>query len=156
MLTGPDCRTYIACATSTNFMHVIHYPDRRGEAAELEKNIQVPMRLNFAFPTTPNLFATCDSSIEFGLTSSISDTDQSQEAMIVYPNPTHDLVTIKLPTYDIGILTVHNVIGEQVLLITNSHGEDTFDIDLINLESGIYSVTYTTQHQSYKGQVVKH
>ncbi len=122
MLTGPDCRIYIAPSSTTNYMHVIHNPDEQGEGAGLEKHIELPMRVGNSFTNVPNLFSTCDSTIEWEITTSIVDVADNVSDIYIYPNPSAYTTTVSLPTGGSGKLYVYDIMGQLVYSFDRESG----------------------------------
>lgn len=75
---------------------------------------------------------------------------EKTDSVIVYPNPTSDLVSVALPNNAvIQKIAVYNSLGQLVLTETNS----TFSLQ--NLDSGIYYLTIFTTEGNYAKKIVK-
>ena len=156
MLTGPDCRIYVAPRSTTNYMHVIHNPDEQGEGAGLEKQIELPMKVYHDFPNVPNLFATCDSTIAWEITSAIDELSISVDTELhIYPNPTASSITIELDMSSAGTIRVYDVMGALVYDYTKEKGVHSIDIDMSDCETGTYHVMYHTVGGIVQSRVVK-
>lgn len=139
MMTGPDCRIYIACATTTNFMHVIHHPDRKGQAARLQKNIPTPMRIDNHFPYVPNLFSACDSTIVFDIgTTSTDEVYSSEKTFKLYPNPTYVSVTLEFNMQEEGKVIIYNMLGKVLFEMQKPYGDIEMKLDLQDFSAGTY------------------
>ena len=155
MMTGPDCRIYISAGSATNYMHVVHYPDRQGADAELEKHIPLPMRMKQHFPQVPNLFPTCDSSISWGIHTSVLEPTDPQDPIVMYPNPATTEVQLTLPLTSSGRLTVYNMMGNPIIEMDKSPGIGNLHIDTTEWYSGSYVVVYESKDGSYRGMLQK-
>ena len=138
MMTGPDCRIYISSGTTTNFMHVIHFPDRKADDAELQKHIPVPMRIDNEFPMIPNIFSSCDNTIAFDINTSVLEPVDFENPLVLYPNPATDRTTLRVDPALEGFVEIFDVLGNSVLKVEKSKGERDITIDLNSIDVGGY------------------
>lgn len=155
MMTGPDCRIYASCGTTTNFMHVIHYPDRKGAAAELQKHIPVPMRIDNDFPLVPNLFPTCDSTIVFDISTSVLEPINVESPLILYPNPAVDRTTLTISPELKGTVFVFDMLGREVMQKDKAVGEREVSLDLEDFIPGNYVIRFESGGERFVGKLVK-
>ena len=77
-----------------------------------------------------------------------------ENAIIVYPNPTKDIITINSPSYFIKDVEVYDVRGRRM---SQSIEEKTniFSINLAPLETSIYFVRITTEKGTVTKKIIK-
>ena len=77
-----------------------------------------------------------------------------ENAIIVYPNPTNDIITINSPSYFIKDVEVYDVRGRRM---SQSIEEKTniFSINLAPLETSIYFVRITTEKGTVTKKIIK-
>jgi len=150
MQRGPDCRIYVSAQNSTKIIHVIHHPERRGVACEVQQNIEIPA---FNFGSTPNFpnyrlgtGPVCDSTKVFppGLITAIDEAVMQQEKELlhvyVYPNPTSGDLFLELDQ-SLGPKTsfvLYNLQGQEQYRQTIRGDVGTEQISLPELASGMY------------------
>ncbi len=155
MMTGPDCRIYLAPGTSTNFIHVIHFPDEQGEAAGLENYIPLPMRVNHHLPLIPNIFSSCDNTIAFDINTSVLEPVDFEHPLVLYPNPATDRTTLRVDPSLEGFVEIFDVLGNSVLKIEKSKGERDITIDLNSIDVGGYIIHFISQGKRYTSKLIK-
>ena len=75
--------------------------------------------------------------------------------LVVYPNPANSRIVVQLPTdMDQGVISVYDVLGNQVMATTKFVGSKT-EIDLSELTSGIYFIKTENKNFRLCNQVVK-
>ncbi len=162
MERGPDCRIYMAAYNSTNTMHVIHYPDRKGEACMVQQNIRIPAYNIATLPHFPNYrlgtAEVCDSTKAFppelvtALEDAIPPTIESDLGITVYPNPSQGFVKLELPVYqnlkaDFFLNDLHgNVIFNQEL--PEFYG--SYQFNLSHLPKGMYFYSIISNGEKLK------
>ena len=150
MQRGPDCRIYVSAQNGTKFMHVIHHPERRGVACEVQQNIEIPA---FNFGSTPNFpnyrlgtGPVCDSTKVFppGLLTAVEEAAMELEKeflhVYVYPNPTSGDLSIELDQ-NLGPNTsfvLYNLQGQEQYRQSILGDVGTEQIGLPQLASGMY------------------
>ncbi len=93
---GPDCRIYIVATSSSQYMHLIDHPDRRGKACGFRQHgFHLPGVNYSTIPYYPNyrldVGPVCDSNL---VSSVISIPYQDPDDIQVYPNPVRDWLHI--------------------------------------------------------------
>lgn len=77
----------------------------------------------------------------------------TSEDVILYPNPTHEALSVQLPEYvSTGWVSIHNVNGQRVLERTITGTEV---LNLRDFPNGVYHVHVTIGTQSFSQTVVK-
>ncbi len=80
---------------------------------------------------------------------SVNDNILSQ--LSVYPNPTNDIVTVKMPSnIEVVSMKLFDVLGNLVLKNAN-----TSRLDVSNLSSGLYLLDITTTAGSVSKKIVR-
>jgi len=83
----------------------------------------------------------------------LSNGEQEESNVELFPNPVKDILKIKLPNASTGNIVIFNVLGENVL--SGDFSSRTMQIDLSKLKSGIYLVRIQTENQSTIKKIVK-
>lgn len=80
------------------------------------------------------------------------DVDENDESISIFPNPTHDVLTIN----GVGIrsIAVNNTLG-QVIVPETKQDAETLTIDLTNQPNGIYIVRIVTNNGAIIKKIVK-
>lgn len=143
MQLGPDCRIYLSSTSSSHCLHLINYPDRKGQACNfLEAGFNLPSLNHRALPQFPNYRIDqaypCDSTIRFAT----SNLDFGDEFLYseVYPNPGSDVLnvnvvlgSIKEASFSLWDINGHRIIDKQL-----SNYQDHYSIDISGIPAGIY------------------
>jgi len=150
MERGPDCRIYLSAQNSTNTFHVIHHPDRKGQACMVQQNIKLPAYNFLGLPHFPNYRlgtgAVCDSTKVFPeeiLVAVEEQLDQQMEedlGISLYPNPSTGLFYLEFGKFIKGDLKllIYDVLGNQVMTKDLTSLQGTMNIDLSNFSKGMY------------------
>ncbi|MEK8180438.1 S8 family serine peptidase [Flavobacterium buctense] len=76
------------------------------------------------------------------------------DTIFIYPNPTNDILNFNLKdTVEISAINIHDVSGKQVFRNENVSG--TSSIDVSNLTSGVYFVTFQTDKNAVTKKFIK-
>lgn len=142
MLPGPDCRIYMSPGSSTNFLHVIHQPDEKGDDCLFQpRAIELPARIPHHLPNLPNYryLTGCDSTITFPFP--IVDVEDHEEIVAdqiyTYPNPAQDIIYIRSTGQKMhSQLYLIDQLSRPVMSIELQHEDQALDIS--ELASGIY------------------
>jgi hypothetical protein len=143
MQMGPDCRIYIIPPNSSQYIHVIHNPDEKGEACNFEQRaIKLPALNNVTLPNFPNYrlgtsFPVCDSNIVITASPMIF---HAEEVVKIYPNPVSDILRVELfePFQKEGEMILYNQTGQAVRFFELGSGESEFQFSVSELVSGMY------------------
>jgi len=76
-------------------------------------------------------------------------------AITVYPNPVKDEVTISIPTPAEGVISMTDVLGQQVYSTKLENNETTKQIDMTNLAHGVYMIKITSGDKQIVKRIVK-
>ena len=98
--------------------------------------------------------------INRGLYNAPAQAKEKISRLLVYPNPTNDVVNITYNCYALqnGTFTLYDVLGRAVLVKTLSPqqaGVQQFNIGTEALNAGTYFYTLQIGQQSYNGKVLK-
>ena len=145
MSHAPDCRIYISCPSGCRFFHVILYPNRKGKACQLvNRGLKLLTRNAFVTPLYPHYRIDeaypCDSSIilDVNWTTDLKDI-QLNYPVHVYPNPTQDLINFDLGDHAFkGLILFYDLLGNEKKRVRLTVPMHQFEINLSNLEHGIY------------------
>jgi|TARA_B110000908_G_C10203847_1_gene426676 hypothetical protein len=83
----------------------------------------------------------------------LSNEEENIDKVQLYPNPTNNILKLKLPNESDGSVEFFNVLGENVL--SKSLSLTTTQINVSKLKSGIYLVRIQTKKQSIVKKLVK-
>jgi co-chaperonin GroES (HSP10) len=85
----------------------------------------------------------------------INEIPNSNEQLIIYPNPTHSFFTINFSNdWNNAAIKVFNLTGQMIFEKQNQNGKQ-FSIDLSHQSAGIYFVEVQTATGIYRSKVVK-
>ncbi|MFK5981826.1 MAG: T9SS type A sorting domain-containing protein [Flavobacteriaceae bacterium] len=73
--------------------------------------------------------------------------------VLLYPNPVNDFLTIKLPYNANAEVSIYNILGKKIM--SKSFSGVTNQIDISNLNSGMYLVTIKTETAIVTKKIVK-
>ena len=146
MQMGRDCKIYIMTKSNTDFFHIIHRPDEKGEASMPDiRGIRLPTLNAITIPTFPNYrLGTpyenwCDS-----LTSSADPPVRpaAPGRWLLWPNPAADQASLAhtADMQDIHAVEIYDQMGRQVLARRFSQLRPTYRLDVATLSSGLYYV----------------
>jgi len=146
MFIGPDCRIYVAPASSTYYIHTIHLPNEKGIACQFQKKaIRMPTNLLFRFPNLPmyRFNGACDPDIEWGFPTSVAPEPEAAATMLrVYPNPARDEVVVELAEGNgYQALQICDLTGRIVRTYALEEGQRQLHLDLSGLLPGLYFVS---------------
>lgn len=150
MERAPDCRIYLSAQNATNTIHVIHHPDRKGEACMVQQNIKIPAYNFTTLPHFPNYRLgtgeVCDSTKIFPDNLLVAVEEQLNQSMeqdfgiSLYPNPSTGIFYLEFAKQIKGDLNlfIYDVQGKRVFSkdLKTLHG--TLDLDLSKLSKGMY------------------
>lgn len=139
---GPDCRIYIRPGSSSRSFHVIHKPDEKGIACELEQQgIQLPeISSTGGFPNFPRFRVNEEEKCDPTLLNVLGEDVFWRRDLKMYPNPASDFITVEISDDSPGELFVLDMAGRLVY-----HEKDfgrKKKVDVSFLEAGVYSVEY--------------
>jgi len=146
---APDCKIYLQPSSSAKTMHVIHYPDKKGEDCEFVQNgLQLQYWNSLSFPNFPRFRVDeaekCDSSITLVNGNEV----YWRKDLKAYPNPAINNLTIELPDGTNGEIFVLDMNGQIVLQIPKVTSNTTIEIS--HLPLGIYSAEFLPSNNQKK------
>ena len=161
MQLTPDCRIFISLPGSHSFWHIIHHPNEKGIACNVEqRGLSLKTSTFNTMPYFPNYNLgaigdpggyPCDST---KITVSSTDFPVVQEHSFVFPNPTAGTLQIDIPP-NVGELNFHlyDMAGRQVFI---QNSVLTFEeIHLGNIAKGLYFYRiFDKSGRSWSGKVV--
>ena len=161
MQLTPDCRIFISLPGSHSFWHIIHDPNVKGIACNVEqRGLSLKTSTFNTMPYFPNYSLgalgdvggyPCDST---KITFSSTDFPVVQDHSFVFPNPTTGTLQIDMPP-NVGELNFHlyDMAGRQVFTQNNVL---TFEeINLGNIAKGLYFYRiFDKSGRSWSGKVV--
>lgn len=156
---GPDCKIYIRPGSSSYSFHVIHMPNKKGVACNLEQQgIKLPeVSSTGGFPNFPRFRVDEEEKCDPSISNVFGEAVYWKRALKVYPNPASAIVTIEIPDNTLGDVYVFNILGQVVLHQQGLCGEVVLDISL--LAAGSYVVDYIPKDNEdrlvYTQQLIK-
>ena len=139
---GPDGKIYISCSTTAPFLHVIHEPNKKGLACNVEQRaIKLAGYHRRSLPYFPNYRLGALNGV--GCDSIVSNVQSEKGTKLnckVYPNPTSGELTIEYenPLKEIGTFKLYDFMGKPLLSIDLSPNSRSQKLELSNHPSGIY------------------
>jgi len=93
-----------------------------------------------------------------GIEVGIKDINESDPAIVIYPNPTTGMCTITIPDeflYESNLtLSIYDNTGKLLQQIEINNGAEDFSLKLDHRAKGIYMVVLSNGKKSYKGRVM--
>ncbi len=80
--------------------------------------------------------------------------DALLDTVIMYPNPTHNLLHIKAPSVGVNTIEVHDITGRVVTTIS-ANGEDQYTIDLSSYAPAVYFVTIHSDSGTLTRRIIR-
>ncbi|MEM8526032.1 MAG: T9SS type A sorting domain-containing protein [Bacteroidota bacterium] len=116
-----DNKIYLNTTNETRYLHVIHNPNEKGLACNVEQHgIKLPTYNSFSLPNHPNyrLGAWEGSPCDTIESVNVSNTNIFEKASIdLYPNPTNDVLNIEINTstpYQSMEIQIYDLLGKQL------------------------------------------
>jgi hypothetical protein len=161
MVLGPDCRIYLTPVDGSRSIHVMNNPNELGKACNFVQNgIKLPNDNSGSLPNFPRLRVDEVDKCDPTISSVFGEAVYYRRDLVVYPNPTSDMITVRVPDH-IGRahLAVTDIHGKILLQQEIHHTDIEPQIDLSSLPSGHYNVEiYPAENIErifYSRQVVK-
>ncbi len=156
-----DNKIYINTGNSTQYLHVINYPDSLGLACDLQQHsLQLPTYNSSSTPYFPNyslgpvVGSICDS-----LSVGIKDNNVQSAELRLNPNPCHDNVWVNylFPNNKDGWLEIYNSIGKLIIKRRMYWSSTQLLLYTSELSSGIFFVKLYDDSKMYisSGKLVK-
>ncbi len=157
MQLGPDCRIYIAPPNGTNVMHVIHQPNEKGSACDLEQHgIQLPTYNATGMVNFPNYrlgtsHPPCDPSISTSLPFFSAVEGASFE---LSPNPGSGEIRVLFSENNQveGALRLYDALGRTVHYLNLTSGQKSYHWDVSALPAGVYTASWLKNKQRIQSQ----
>ncbi|MEM9887276.1 MAG: T9SS type A sorting domain-containing protein [Bacteroidota bacterium] len=135
---APDGKIYISTTNSTRYLHVIHNPNEKGLACNVEQHgIELPTFNSFSIPNHPNYRLGAWEGSPCDTLSPISSTEQIVANEVkFFPNPSTGFLQLELDE-DVPISQLEvRFYSLTAQLIQSSQGQNTFDLS--HFSNGIY------------------
>ncbi len=160
MAQAPDCKIYMVSKNGSYSLHVIKKPNELGTNCDfVQHGIKLPNSHSGTLPNFPRFRVDEGDKCDPTITSVFGDAVYYRRDMLVYPNPSSGLFTIKLP----------ESIGKANMVVTNINGQILYqrainntileEIDITHLPAGRYNIeiypTDSRERVFYGEQVVK-
>ncbi len=144
MQLAPDCRIYMSTGNGTDRLHVINFPNEKGQACGFQQHaIQLPKDNFSTIPNFPNYrlgtgHPVCDSTIQL-VVSSVNVPHPRRE-VAVFPNPASGQVIIEMPQplpAD-GEWSLYSAVGQRLLPEKLGKGHLRYNVPLSGVPPGLY------------------
>jgi len=96
------------------------------------------------------------STVTVNLMSCLGMDDNDGAFLSVYPNPVSDVLTIQNMSLTSGVLDVMDIQGKLVYSIQLNEVYGNYQLDMNDIQSGIYVVRITSENGVKESRVVKH
>lgn len=145
MQLAPDGKIYMNATNGVYEMHVIHNPNAKGLACNMEQHgIALPVTIGFTMINFPNFQlldlpgSPCDT---LGISSGASGPAQVAQGMLsIAPNPASEQVQIAWESEEAGSLRVFDAAGRLVWQQPVSSGGQLYTIAVAGWSPGLYNV----------------
>jgi Secretion system C-terminal sorting domain len=147
---APDCKIYINTSETTEFLHTVNYPDRKGLACGFEQRaIKLPTKVAWSLPNYPNFrlgkigdnFSPCDSTLNPYITVA-GEVKEKPIIANLYPNPASEVVNLDLfgylNQYKKGVFNIYDTQGKLAATYPLYINHDEYRFDISNLANGMY------------------
>jgi Secretion system C-terminal sorting domain len=153
---APDCKLYIVCQGTIEYLSVINYPNRKGKASGVEQHgLKLPTKVSWGLPNYPSFrlgalgekHTPCDSTINPYISSDFKVTATEEASappitLAVYPNPVQDEVNVDLfgyvNRYKHGKWELYDIQGRQVATFPLIEGVSEYRFNIAILNDGMY------------------
>ncbi len=141
---GPDCKIYIRPGSSSYSFHVIHKPNEKGIACDLvQQGIKLPeVSSTGSFPNYPRFRVDAAEKCDPSINSIFGEYVYWRRDLDIYPNPVHDILTVKLPESMAGILYIFDNAGAVLWRSEKLINTEELIIDVSYYSQGHYSIEY--------------
>ena len=130
---APDNKIYISIPGSAKYLHVIHEPNKKGKACNVEQRGMVLPSFNYTtMPNFPNFRL---GKAAQPCTVGVED-EVEKEKVKIYPNPSSNTITLDKGNNSASEIAIYNVDGQ--LLITQVIQERQTQVNVSFLQNGIY------------------
>jgi hypothetical protein len=147
MQLGPDCKIYITTLSNTDFYHLIHRPNEKGQDCMVEvrgtrlktlNDVTIPLFPNYRLGTTEENW--CDSISDD--TTAVSDPYLPSHKWQIWPNPAQHNLHIGHEDGNFGLnaLRIYNTQGQLVKSASFNALSTTYTTSVVDLPSGLYFV----------------
>ncbi len=155
---APDGKIYIVGFNSLTGLHVVHHPNKKGLACDVEQlGLRFPDGIvhlaglpnNPWYGELPNT-TLCDSMV------SVTDVILEENDIKIYPNPTTDKLTIELEqTTLIDEISVTDLTGRKVFTTQPVIYSKLYDLELSAIQPGIHFIEVITKIGKYQRKFIK-
>ncbi len=138
---GPDCRLYVSPASTSHWMHVIHYPNEKGAACGFQPMaIDLPFRVGQVLPNFMQTRSDCDPTYEWPFPLATQTPGEEVYADIsISPNPGKDIVFLNSEKIQPSLwkLDIYDMNGKLVKVVK---GIDSYitQINIYDLSAAVY------------------
>ena len=131
---APDNKIYLSTIGSTKYLHVIHEPNKKGKACNVEQHGFNLAGINYTtMPNFPNFRL---GKAAQPCTVGVED-EESDKNIKIYPNPVHDILTIEATEIlDNQTVSILDMLGKTVLSQKLSLGKN--NINMSDFPNGTY------------------
>jgi len=138
---GPDCRLYVSPASTSHWMHVIHYPNEKGAACGFQPMaIDLPFRVGQVLPNFMQTGTYCDPIYNWPFPLAIQTPGEEVYADIsVSPNPGRDIVFLNSEKIQPSLWTL-DLYDMNGKLVKRIKGIDSYitQINIYDLRAAVY------------------
>ena len=132
---APDGKIYISIPSSSKYLHVIHEPDKKGKACNVEQHGFKLAGINYTtMPNFPNFrLGKAAQPCTVG-----TEDEVEKENIKIYPNPAQTELHLDIPLLatDIAEISIISLTGAQIVRKNNLNTNNLLDIS--SLQNGLY------------------
>ncbi len=144
MRLAPDCKIYMPSLNSSDILHVIHSPNKKGlDCNFVQHGFKLPAVNSASIPNFPNYrlgtgYPVCDSTIHLVVSS--VQLPHPRQQVAVYPNPAsgHATVEVPLPLTADGVWSLYSATGQRVFSQKLGKGQLRYNVPLAVVPPGLY------------------
>lgn len=163
MQLGPDCRIYMSTYGGNRYLHVILYPDRKGnECKFVQRGLKLIARNAFALPNNPHYRVDepwpCDSTIRIPLnTTYVEDINKSENGgLLIYPQPASQYIKI-IPFDDVikdCKIAILSLDGRELIRYDDHWLDKETELDISGLSHGVYIIQISSERRQWIEKII--
>ncbi len=150
-MLAPDGKIYLTAPSSVNILHIIHHPNRKGLACELEQHgLILPTLHAFAVPNFPYFRLSaldgspCDT-LGIDMPVGVEEQAETNVAMAIFPNPAAERVRVVWYEPLEGRLVLADLHGRELLERPIGVGQREMELSVAGLPEAVYLLRIRTK-----------
>jgi hypothetical protein len=159
MRNAPNGSIIIESKYPSEFLHVIHQPNKEGKSCNFEQQgIELPYPQGYTLNYFPNFNtydlpqSPCDT---LGIDNPNKEIWEIGDDILIFPNPANEQLNIYIPWGKEGLLRVFTASGQLIFETSLIEEEKTYNFDISNWFSGVYYINITGKSSNITKRILK-